>query len=211
MSIFKGTYALRAGKYFRNVIGSTNDPFPQGYTGWLELWEAKCGGSAGYIVCSACGRVFREGFSSCLKSDFVGGHIVLGPSQDVVSGKTVSTAAKDLRYSNRVFIVPLCKHCNSQDNKDLYLVQDTMAVWLAGFYFDEDPEHYRQSFEDEKGYIGGSYPKKAWNAMKTDIAEKRDRYMNKPMAGYDDYYIRSSAPSVSSVSSGPSCPSIFKT
>jgi hypothetical protein len=87
MSIFKGTCLLRAGKQFRNVIRSTNDPLPKRYANWLELWWKKCNIDGDEIPCSACANVFLKWLDPARdKRDFVGGHIVLGSSYDVASG-----------------------------------------------------------------------------------------------------------------------------
>jgi hypothetical protein len=65
--------------------------------------------------------------------------------------------------------VPLCKWCNGQENKDFYFQRDTQAIQLAGFYFNEKAEDYRQGFEND---FASKYPQYIRRPLSTTHANR---------------------------------------
>lgn len=96
-STWGGTVQFPMGTNFANVIGSTHDPKING-SSWIQLWITQFG------VPTECTSLdFPAGFHC--SHDFVGGHCILGTQASAVPVG-----------SNAVFIVPICKPHNNNNN-----------------------------------------------------------------------------------------------
>jgi hypothetical protein len=102
-STYGGTVTWVLNKSFANVIGSTHDPKPYGYSSWIALWADKCNG--GYYPTLCTSYNYSDGHSgfSC-SSDFVGGHVIPG------------TTASYMPDGSTVYIFPICKPHNNNNN-----------------------------------------------------------------------------------------------
>jgi hypothetical protein len=91
---------------FANIIGSSYDPKPSGYTAWLRLWADKCNGGYNTTTCSSYNYQNGTNTFTCntAGSDFVGGH--------VIPGQTAHTVAT----GGTAYIFPICKRHNGNDN-----------------------------------------------------------------------------------------------
>lgn len=88
------------GCFVHNVLGTKDEPIPEGYTSFLDYWEKKSGQSAPPECPVKCAHQNQDG-SDADKKDIVGAHVRI----DEISCP-----------DDWAWIVPLCKHCNSDDN-----------------------------------------------------------------------------------------------
>eukprot|EP01126_Amoeba_proteus_P008471 TRINITY_DN13131_c0_g1_i2.p1 TRINITY_DN13131_c0_g1~~TRINITY_DN13131_c0_g1_i2.p1 ORF type:complete len:175 (+),score=15.64 TRINITY_DN13131_c0_g1_i2:46-570(+) len=116
-SVLGGKIKLRKNENFANVIGSTGDPLPSGYTSWIRLWSAQFG-----ITPTICASYNFPSPISC-SDDLVGGHCLLG------KGPTRVSSGVDY-----VFIIPICKRHNANDSIYMKAIQYTQAVLLYDYY-----------------------------------------------------------------------------
>ena len=79
-STYYGTITWTAMYSFANIIGSTDDPKPNGYSSWVALWADKCNGGHDTTLCSSYNYSNGSKPFSCNASDFVGGHVIPGPA-----------------------------------------------------------------------------------------------------------------------------------
>ena len=113
-SVFGGTVTWALGADFANVIGSTDDPKPPGYTSWIQLWRAYFGTPA------SCTSLNFQGFP-CTNTIF-GGHIIAG-----------QTATRVSAGSNDVYIFPICKRHNDDDSVYMETVTNRNGIWLKNY------------------------------------------------------------------------------
>ncbi|PCE67551.1 hypothetical protein [Salinivibrio sp. YCSC6] len=108
-STYLGTTNFAAGTNFWNVIGSTGDNIPGGYSSWIQLYGGTCG--APTPMQSATGQAcsFR----------LVGGHVVTNQNdQRPAKGDTV-------------YIVPICHSENMKPSLTMQTAAKTCAVELG--------------------------------------------------------------------------------
>jgi len=103
-STYHGTITWTLNYAFANIIGSTHDPKPSGYSSWIKLWNAKC--HSGFYPTHCSSYNYEDGHTpfSCNTTDFVGGHVIPGQTAGKVT--TGGTA----------YIFPICKRHNGNDN-----------------------------------------------------------------------------------------------
>jgi hypothetical protein len=105
-SIYGGTITWALNKSFANVIGSTHDPKPSGYSSWIQLWADKCNNGYYPTLCSSY-NYSDGGTPFVCGTDFVGGHVVTG------------TLAYKPANGSTVYIFPICKAHNN--NNAIYM------------------------------------------------------------------------------------------
>ncbi len=103
-STYYGTITWNLNYAFANIIGSTNDPKPSGYSSWIELWAITCNGGHDTTRCSSYNYSDGAPPFNCNTSDFVGGHVIPG------------TVAKKVAKGGTAYIFPICKRHNGNDN-----------------------------------------------------------------------------------------------
>ena len=103
-STYYGTITWPLNYSFANIIGSTNDPKPSGYTTWISLWADKCNGGYRTDTCSSFN--YEDGHTpfDCNTVGFVGGHVIPG------------TVAKKVAKGGTAYIFPICPRHNGNDN-----------------------------------------------------------------------------------------------
>lgn len=84
--------------YVHNVLDTAEETPPSGYDNFLEYWKKKSGQKA--TECMAIGQHVNSDGDASDKKEIVGAHVRI-----------------DGRYcpDDEAWIVPLCKHCNSED------------------------------------------------------------------------------------------------
>lgn len=92
--------ASYGGIFIHNVLETKDEPILEGYASFLEYWEDKSGQSAPSECQSDDSHKNQDG-SDADKTDLVGAHVRIDDS-----------ACPD----DWAWIVPLCKHCNNDDN-----------------------------------------------------------------------------------------------
>lgn len=113
-SVWGGTVHFSAGEAFANVIGSTNDPKIAGKT-WINLWADQFG-----VYPSICTSYHFNGFNC--GTSFVGGHIITG------------TVARTMpKGSDSVYIMPICRPHNNDDNVYMEALQYQDGIWLKDY------------------------------------------------------------------------------
>lgn len=117
-SVWGGTVTLNQGEAFANVIGSKYDP-KIGGNSWLKLWRDNCNNGYNPSQCTSLG--FPNGF--CGAPDYVGGH--------VIAGQVASSVPKG---SNAVYILPICKAHNNDDNIFMRAMTYKVGVWLKNYF-----------------------------------------------------------------------------
>ncbi|PWN69439.1 hypothetical protein C1631_015425 [Chryseobacterium phosphatilyticum] len=112
-SVWGGEVTFSKNENFANVIGSTNDPKIAGKS-WLQLWSDQYG----YPSCCT-----SLNYSPVIcTSSLVGGHVILGKkAQKVATG------------SNSVYIMPICKAHNNNDNVYMAAIIYQKGVWLKNY------------------------------------------------------------------------------
>ncbi|MBX7155325.1 MAG: hypothetical protein K1X91_10200 [Bacteriodetes bacterium] len=119
-STYGGTITWSLNYSFANVIGSTNDPKPYGYSSWIQLWADKCN-SGGYpTLCSSYNYANGKSGFSC-SSSFVGGHVIPG------------TTAKYMPNGSTVYIFPICVPHNNNDNIYMSMRYNPVGVVLKNY------------------------------------------------------------------------------
>lgn len=102
-STYYGTITWTSMYSFANIMYSTNDPKPSGYSSWITLWNDKCHG--GYYPTQCTSYNYSNGKSGFIcGTDFVGGHVIPG------------TTAKSVANGGTAYIFPICKAHNNNDN-----------------------------------------------------------------------------------------------
>lgn len=119
-STYWGTITWTLNYAFANVIGSTNDPKPYGYSSWIGLWADKCNGGYYPSICTSYNYSNGKTPFAC-GSDFVGGH--------VIPGKTASKVAT----GGTVYIFPICKAHNNNDNIYMSMRYNPTGVVLKNY------------------------------------------------------------------------------
>ena len=84
--------------FVHNVLGTTDEPFPEGYDSFLEYWECKTGKSVP-TNCQAIDFHTNQDGTEADTTDIVGAHVRID-----------GLSCPD----DWAWIVPLCKHCNSK-------------------------------------------------------------------------------------------------
>jgi len=104
-----GNRFITSNDTFWNVIGSTNDNLPRGYTSWINLWATVTPQSVPTsCIVKNCSNPF---------SGEVGGHIVFDSSY--VKPKKAGIDA--------VYIFPICKSCNHYRRLNGMTIQDNAS------------------------------------------------------------------------------------
>ena len=88
------------GCYIHNVLDTKDEPIPEGYDSFLNYWEK----NSGQLVPEECQTICTHHNSDGTdadKKDLVGAHVR-------IDGMTCP--------EDWAWIVPLCRHCNSDDN-----------------------------------------------------------------------------------------------
>ncbi|MFI7675361.1 hypothetical protein [Actinophytocola sp. NPDC049390] len=113
-SVWGGTVHFSLREAFANVIGSTNDPHIAGKT-WINLWADQFG-----VYPNICTSYRFNGFNC--GTSFVGGHIITG------------TVARSMpRGSDSVYIMPICRPHNNDDNVYMEALQYLDGIWLKNY------------------------------------------------------------------------------
>ena len=113
-SVFGGEVTFKVNEAFANVIGSTHDPKIAGQA-WLNLWVNQF-----EVYPTICTSFQFQGFPC--GSVLLGGHVVIGKvAQNVPAG------------SNSVYIFPICKSHNNNDNVYMEALQYQSGVWLKNY------------------------------------------------------------------------------
>lgn len=113
-SVWGGTVHFSVGEAFANVIGSTNDPRIAGKT-WINLWADQFG-----VYPNICTSYHFNGFNC--GTSFVGGHII--------TGTTAHTMPKG---SDSVYIMPICRPHNNDDNVYMEALEYQDGIWLKDY------------------------------------------------------------------------------
>lgn len=88
------------GCYIHNVLDTKDEPIPEGCDSFLDYWEKNSGKLAPEECQTICAHQNSDG-TDADKKDLVGAHVR-------IDGKTCP--------EDWAWIVPLCKHCNSDDH-----------------------------------------------------------------------------------------------
>jgi hypothetical protein len=120
-STYYGTTTWNLNTAFANVIGSTHDPKPSGYSSWINLWATTC--NNGYYTTHCSSYNYEDGHTpfSCNTDDFVGGHVILGKT------------AKSVATGGTVYIFPICKRHNGNDNIYMSMRYNPKGVVLTNY------------------------------------------------------------------------------
>ena len=116
-STYVGTVTWAGNTNFANVIGSTDDPKVKGFSSWLGLWEDKCNGNSAPTYCTSYNYAGGESDWECT-SYFVGGHVITG------------TTASEMPEGATVYIFPICKKHNNNDNVYMKIKYNSTGVQL---------------------------------------------------------------------------------
>lgn len=119
-SIWGGQVTFTKNEHIANVIGSSSDPKISGKA-WIEIWERQYGTEDKCTSHNwASGKTFA--CNDDTRANIVGGH--------VVTGKTAKAMPAG---SNSVYIIPICKAHNNNDN--VYMRADvyTQGIWLKNY------------------------------------------------------------------------------
>ena len=120
-STYGGTVTWTLNYSFANVIGSTYDPKPAGYSSWIQLWADKCNGGAYPSKCSSYNYSNGSTPFPCNTSDFVGGHVI--PGKTALKVATGGTA----------YIFPICKAHNNNDKIYMSMRYNPTGVVLLNY------------------------------------------------------------------------------
>lgn len=110
-SKFKGTTKFASHAPFANVIGSTNDPKVGGQS-WIGLWRSQFGDEH---YCTSLNFMVNCGTA------LVGGHVITG------------TVAKTMPVGSTVYIMPICKAHNNNNNVWMEAITNQNAVVLSDY------------------------------------------------------------------------------
>ncbi len=86
--------------FVHNVLDTKDEPIPEGYDSFLDFWECETGQSAPTKCLSVDSHKNQDGTDADM-TDMVGAHVRI----DGINCP-----------DDWAWIVPLCKHCNSDDN-----------------------------------------------------------------------------------------------
>lgn len=96
-----------------NVLDTKDEPIPEGYESFLDYWEKKSG-QACPSECQAIDWHITANGAIADKTDIVGAHV------------RIDTIPCPDDYA---WIVPLCKHCNNDDNTlSIYLPSGSIFI-----------------------------------------------------------------------------------
>ena len=96
-----------------NVLDTKDEPIPEGYESFLDYWE-KESGQACPSECQAIDWHITANGAIADKTDIVGAHV------------SIDTMPCPDDYA---WIVPLCKHCNNDDNTlSIYLPSGSIFI-----------------------------------------------------------------------------------
>lgn len=127
-STFYGEITLDAGEAYANVIGSSGDPYIDNKS-WIELWErqfnmveTEC--SSHNWAADSTGIDPSWHCNDASQANRVGGHCVLGKT------------AKSVPYGadGQVFIIPICKTHNGNDNVYMNPVSYNQGILLNDYH-----------------------------------------------------------------------------
>ena len=105
--------ALAEGIAVHNVLDTKDEPIPEGYESFLDYWE-KESGQACPSECQAIDWHITANGAIADKTDIVGAHV------------RIDTIPCPDDYA---WIVPLCKHCNNDDNTlSIYLPSGSIFI-----------------------------------------------------------------------------------
>jgi hypothetical protein len=116
-STFGGTVTLPANTNIANVIGSSRDRYPRGFTSFIGLWEAYYGTA---MQCTSLN--FPVGFPDT--NNLVGGHVVQG---------TVPTRVT-YGANHVVMIFPICQRHNTTPTGYMKTITYRGGVWLDNYH-----------------------------------------------------------------------------
>lgn len=119
-STYGGTITWALNYSFANVIGSTHDPKPYGYSSWIGLWADKCNGGSYPSLCTSYDYSDGKSGFTC-SSDFVGGHVIPG------------TVAQSVAKGSTVYIFPICKPHNNNNSIYMSRRQNPKGVVLNNY------------------------------------------------------------------------------
>lgn len=120
-STYYGTITWNLNYSFANIIGSTNDPKPSGFSSWILLLAYKCNNGHYPSNCSSYNYANGHTPFGCNTSDFVGGH--------VIPGQVASVVAK----GGTAYIFPICKAHNGNDNIYMSMRYNPIGVVLHNY------------------------------------------------------------------------------
>jgi len=111
--MIKEYIAVNGGCLVHNVLDTKDEPIPNGYNSFLDYWEVKSG-KACPKECQAISLHFKDDLTPADTADLVGAHVR-------IDGKPCP--------NNEAWIVPLCKHCNRDENEgSILLPEGTVLV-----------------------------------------------------------------------------------
>lgn len=121
LSTWGGTVNFRLNENIANVIGSSSDRIHPNPMPWIELWERQFG------MESACtSHNWASGnFFACndsVQANRIGGHIITG---QVAQARPAG--------SNDVYILPICKAHNNNNNVYMRANVYTQGIWLRNY------------------------------------------------------------------------------
>lgn len=119
-SSWGGTVTFSQNENIANVIGSSPDPHIANLS-WIELWERQFGMED---QCTSHNWASGKAFvcNDAQQSNRVGGHVILG-----------TTAKKMPKDSNNVYISPICKNHNNNDNVYMRANVYLQGIWLKNY------------------------------------------------------------------------------
>lgn len=120
-STYYGTITWVLNYSFANIIGSTHDPKPTGYTSWIQLWALTCNNGYYPAYCSSYNYADGHPPFNCNTSDFVGGHVIPGQ------------VAAPVATGGVAYIFPICKRHNGNDNIYMSMRYNPTGVVLHNY------------------------------------------------------------------------------
>lgn len=120
MSTWGGEAYFNLNQNIANVIGSSRDPQISGKP-WIELWERQFGLED---QCTSHNWASGEQFvcNDNVRANIVGGHVIEGTVPSVVQPG-----------DNNVYIIPICKNHNNNDNVYMRANVYRQAIWLNNY------------------------------------------------------------------------------
>ncbi|MBQ3341846.1 MAG: hypothetical protein IJG84_08115 [Kiritimatiellae bacterium] len=91
-----------------NVLDTKDEPIPDGYNSFLDYWEVKSG-EACPKECQAISLHLKDDLTPADTTDLVGAHVRIDG---------------EFCPNDQAWIVPLCKHCNRDENEDTILLPE---------------------------------------------------------------------------------------
>jgi len=123
-SVYQGKFEFKSGTDFANVIGSSDDPKVDG-SSWKALWKAKFPTENG-DQCASAGWASGGKFDCSANKDtnYVGGHVIFGQKASAVAAGA----------NNTVYIIPICKGHNNNNNVYMNPITLKSAVALNNYF-----------------------------------------------------------------------------